>query len=578
MVHGDAVDDEWLAVWMLREAAKTFPELIISVRDSDGEFLLAEAAMHIPHWITPENSNNRVLIHGGRLHIVPLSTASAAKYAENENIELEDALHAVTSLDVVTLASTAAEKAAFARLEGYPSKTAQSMHRTRCKLPASVAKVLQYDPQLLAAAVEAFYSRDSSQFKACQTMRNFAPEPAAMVPVSFNRVQYAKLASQNISAPSVFNIPPEQAPDYKACVLGMKIACGFEILSQNHQGDSILPNNSSSSLDAEISDSVAVSEFLGHLGHATEPAPSPDSLIEQSSLTVKMLLADMAKNGARSTVGCSSDYVEDDDSWLTLHPDELDALMQKAESILKDASQEKADGSNPTAAKTGSGHCTENGGGHLHENEYSTHGLENVLASFQAFLTANSGVEGAEMLGDHRGTDYDESSDEDIDLDVDGVIGALMDAIGINSLEELDSAHRASLGNVATVKSTPGGIKEGAVSATTGIVAHSEQRIDPADEMYDTVVAAMDRELQSTHIGRSFVRHDSDEKPDENSSIDELDDMPDVDVDLNLVENIVQSFRAQEGLPGPAGTFLGQFGVHLPRIDSDDDAEEKSQS
>ncbi|KAJ2170049.1 hypothetical protein GGH15_000141 [Coemansia sp. RSA 562] len=62
MIHGDAVDDEWLAVWLLREATREYDELIVSVRDSDGEFLLAEAAMHIPHWITPENSEHRVSV------------------------------------------------------------------------------------------------------------------------------------------------------------------------------------------------------------------------------------------------------------------------------------------------------------------------------------------------------------------------------------------------------------------------------------------------------------------------------------------------------------------------------------
>ncbi|KAJ1933899.1 hypothetical protein FBU59_005874 [Linderina macrospora] len=30
MMHDDAVDDEWLAVWVLREATKQFPEIIVS--------------------------------------------------------------------------------------------------------------------------------------------------------------------------------------------------------------------------------------------------------------------------------------------------------------------------------------------------------------------------------------------------------------------------------------------------------------------------------------------------------------------------------------------------------------------
>jgi hypothetical protein len=57
---GDAVDDEWLVVWLLREVSRKWPELVISIRDSDGEFLLIEAAHALPAWVTPENAENRV--------------------------------------------------------------------------------------------------------------------------------------------------------------------------------------------------------------------------------------------------------------------------------------------------------------------------------------------------------------------------------------------------------------------------------------------------------------------------------------------------------------------------------------
>lgn len=76
---------------------------------------------------------------------------------------------------------------------------------------------------------------------------------------------------------------------------------------------------------------------------------------------------------------------------------------------------------------------------------------------------------------------------------------------------------------------------------------------------------AMDFELAASNVGKSFACHGSRPK--------EVQD-GDVDVDFNLVGNIVESFRAQEGLPGPAGTLLGQFGIHLPRIESDQESDE----
>ncbi|KAJ2479010.1 hypothetical protein IWW56_003366 [Coemansia sp. RSA 2131] len=76
MIHGDAVDDEWLAVWLLREATREYDELIVR----------------------------------NQLHIVPLSAGS-------ENIGINDALAAVMDSGVFTLASAPAAAAAFSRLD-----------------------------------------------------------------------------------------------------------------------------------------------------------------------------------------------------------------------------------------------------------------------------------------------------------------------------------------------------------------------------------------------------------------------------------------------------------------------------
>lgn len=74
---GDCVDDEWCVVWLLREISKKWdvairfvpplPTSLVfvlkvsrSVSDSDGEFLLIEAAEVLPSWVTPSNAENRV--------------------------------------------------------------------------------------------------------------------------------------------------------------------------------------------------------------------------------------------------------------------------------------------------------------------------------------------------------------------------------------------------------------------------------------------------------------------------------------------------------------------------------------
>ncbi|KAJ1821922.1 hypothetical protein GGH91_004722 [Coemansia sp. RSA 2671] len=165
------------------------------------------------------------------------------------------------------------------------------------------------------------------------------------------------------------------------------------------------------------------------------------------------------------------------------------------------------------------------------------------------------------MCSDH--SDYDEiaeGSDEDVDWDADGVIEALMKAIGAEGGEDANNASKYQV-------TSPGGQKEDA--SKTG-------DSDGEDATLAAAMQAMDQELSATHVGKSFASVQQSQAAHERPSSDhedELSDVPDVDFDLNLVQNIVESFRAQEGLPGPAGTLLGQFGIHLPQIDSESDSE-----
>lgn len=42
-------------------------------------------------------------------------------------------------------------------------------------------------------------------------------------------------------------------------------------------------------------------------------------------------------------------------------------------------------------------------------------------------------------------------------------------------------------------------------------------------------------------------------------------DFTPVDVDINLVKSLIDSFSSQEGLPGPATNLLGLMGLQLPQ-------------
>lgn len=58
--YGDNIEDEWFIVFLLIQLTKEFDNLIARIIDNDGEFLLIEAANHLPEWADPEICAKRV--------------------------------------------------------------------------------------------------------------------------------------------------------------------------------------------------------------------------------------------------------------------------------------------------------------------------------------------------------------------------------------------------------------------------------------------------------------------------------------------------------------------------------------
>lgn len=58
--YGDNIEDEWFVVYIVKEITKKINSLVARIVDSDGEFLLVEAANSLPSWASPSNCTNRV--------------------------------------------------------------------------------------------------------------------------------------------------------------------------------------------------------------------------------------------------------------------------------------------------------------------------------------------------------------------------------------------------------------------------------------------------------------------------------------------------------------------------------------
>ncbi|KAJ3849925.1 SGT1 protein-domain-containing protein [Lentinula lateritia] len=257
---GDCVDDEWCTVWLLKEISARW-NAAISVSDSDGDFLLIEAAEVLPRWVKPTNSENRVWIYSSRLHLIDISHVSPPSRKPRRRHEIsgrndeedeymaeeledyiatEDALKLIRDPDIDTFAPSVVERIIWNRISEYPVAARQHVHVTKAYIPLDVAKALSINPSLVQKAVEAFYTRDGVQIRAAHRMSRFPPHTFVLASVNMTRTAYAQLVGQKFYPPKIFGRwnEREDTREWRWRDVGMKIAVGFEILYQESKGRS----------------------------------------------------------------------------------------------------------------------------------------------------------------------------------------------------------------------------------------------------------------------------------------------------------------------------------------------------
>ncbi|KAF8475557.1 SGT1 protein-domain-containing protein [Kalaharituber pfeilii] len=355
---GDSIEDEWFIVAILRELSKNFPELWIRVADNDGEFLLIEAANALPSWVKPEIMDNRVWINSGQLVLLAEKNATTA-------ITLKTALDMIRSSNKQQIQRIRLiEEEAFYRVSKFPAAARDHLHYGLAKIPRKVALILRERPQYISAAVEQFYLRDPISLKACKAMRIFDPSDSVTVSVRFTKVLYAQLRSQDFDPPAGvgFTIPvrPQggaQSKEFIAADVGMKVACGFEML-----------------VDSEIKSKKeeAIADDIRKI--LSSKIPPTDTEISTWSKR------------------------DDPDNWLDIDYNEFDQNLQG-----KSGKQQK-----PGIGKIFSGY------GHKAAEE----NLKKMVERFEKFLNdENAGFDGVELDEDDEPSDDEDSSDEDEDED-----------------------------------------------------------------------------------------------------------------------------------------------------------------
>ncbi|KAD7479158.1 hypothetical protein R6Q59_008035 [Mikania micrantha] len=546
---GDNLEDEWFIVFLLFETSLKFPNLSIHVWDTDGEFLLIEAAFHLPKWLNPETSTNRIFIRGGNLHIIPKNHFPSVP-------SLFDSLSYVLTNEEKTKAPSSVQLAIKNRIGDYPDRAVKNMHRVRVRVPASVAQILKHEPCLISLAVEGFYDRDIDSMKYAANMERFLPNKSSdeivEVSVMMSRAMYAQLMQQTFQAPKGYPMPPRSDGGYIAAELGMKIACGFEMIYQMKKQNGLEGKGSTWEVYKESLEKNGYYDGLlpGSKDYKRLMENAQD-YYRKSSLHYReseILSAPVRRIDDILSQPFSVDEFKgqeippsDDDSWLYNGEDELTAALSERQQEMehynmnyeKNSKSKKQEDVGPSSSSNVDGYD-----------------LGDIAKSMQEFIDKMSSFEGAEVPVDRNS--------KAVDIDVE------------RFMKEIESVM-----NPPTVAHTEGDFDvDEDLSSDMDLDDFEDSDIeedqDKQTDFMSSYSDALTHELKSTTLGKSFVRANEPpekkkEGPSDGSGDLDNDEFTPVDVDLNLVKSFLGSFSSQEGLPGPASNLLGLMGLQLPQ-------------
>ncbi|CAA9961996.1 SGT1 family protein Sgt1 [Pyrenophora teres f. maculata] len=548
--YGDSVADEWLIVYLLREMSKEFKDAWIRIYDSDGEFLLIEAANALPKWLNPEVAENRVWINCHRLLIIPLG-----KEEQPEPLTQVQALQIIDATPGRPQQYVKVEKEAFHRLSGYPAAISENQHHATVPLPRKVAHILHVNPSYIAPVVEAFYLRDPISIRLLQPSKTkepliFPPEDFVEVSVRFTKVLYAQLLGQHWEPPAPWDTALEHLikagkPTEKA-EIGIKITAGMQML-----------------LSYPIYSSY------------------------KSTREISLLLEDL-ENGD-DTLSTDAEIAswpkrEDDEGWLNIDFAEFEKELEGKGSGAKNAFGDKS----------------------AQEN------LKKMVARFNDFLADNeAGAEGADGIPDPMDIDNDsdagargwddpedsdspppstdtktntkgkskpppkptkEPDDDDDDTETDD------DAEADAEYADYEKAYEKFMTLPAAEKAM--------LTDEARALALEQDAEQEEDDEIKKLSEMMEAELFSH--GALNVNAEPSRKPGTGLLADvkgkgKLEDVGEedeedehlLDEDYNLADNMLKAFKGQAGMAGPAGNMMRAMGVQFPR-DADDEIEGSS--
>ncbi|GAB2282983.1 hypothetical protein Dimus_017516 [Dionaea muscipula] len=557
---GDNIDDEWFVVFLLFHLSRSYDFLTIRVWDADGDFLLIEAAYHLPRWISPGSNPLSAFIRSGKLHLIPKELVNSVT---TTGVALK---WLIQSPEESSVASDSVQSAVTKRISDYPERARRNLHRARVRVPVTVAQVLKHEPSSISLAVEGFYDRDVDTMKHAAKMEKFVSvgsgEELVLVTAKMSRVMYAQLKQQRFQPPKTYPaLPPRSDTSaYAEAELGMKIACGFEMMYQQRRKDGE---------EGKGTTWKAFEESLASNCYFQGQLPGSDgykTLMKNAELYYRKSCLHKRTSDILSAPVRRIDEIlglphkvddftglevppSDDDSWLYSGDEELNAALMERQREME-LYEEKKKGKMKAKGKDDD-----------HTSSSRKRGdfdLGDITKSMQAFVDKVSSYEGAEVPQSRNL--------EEVDFDADRLIKEMETVLRPPPNEDADSddTDEGSSFDMNFDDSDDG---------MSDIAEWPEDNEAGGESFMDTYSDVLNKELKTTTLKKSFIRANGQSSADRDEGtsvavVEEADmdeEFTPVDVDVNLVKSILDSFYSQQGLPGPASSLLGLMGVQLPR-------------
>lgn len=423
------------------------------------------------------------------------------------------------------------------------------LHHACVYLPISAALLLKCNTQLISYAVRAFCNRDPIDLKICRAMKQFPPETRVYTRVTFTKCLYALLTYHNYkpNQRTGWNLPDEKHETYNAHSLGMKLACGLEICAskvQSAQSD-IVDNSEGWRLfykqltqNGYFGDAVEGSQsfcqrFEVAKQHFLMLSDNHSTYIDVVAREIHTHLKDMDTLNDKFKSQLSSEYdstMNENEDWLNISQEDFDAMMDQRYGIKKTLQCRAADD------------C---------DNEAT-----DLTANLNTFLNRKSDFDGVDFRpmceeptdnasGTLNSTNTQNSGN--IDFNPDAFQAHLKEMLDFVIPEDNWDSHSDSMSDFDE-ENIERNIDMMTGARNTSLSAYMEQ---------------MDRELAATTIGSSFKNKAAANATGDDEDFDDIEDFEPVDIDVNALKNLAESYKAQFGNHGPTSSLLNSIGIRL---------------